>query len=131
MKNLIILASIILLLAISCKKLSKEPEGPTDIRIKNITTLNMSEIFVSTGGGEFNFGSLKPDSVTSYHRFDKAYPLVNISAIIKGVKYKTDTVTSYVYQQYLGQMKATYKLYILNDSKKQLAIDVVPESALK
>ena len=130
MKKLILI-TLVLLVAFSCKKITKEPEGPTDVRIKNLTTVNMTELTISTGGGEYNFGLLKADSLSVYHRFIKAYPKANITAIINGQKYKTDTVT-YGWMQYMGQMKITYKIYILSDAQKKLAIsDVVPEGPLK
>jgi hypothetical protein len=130
MKKLILFA-VVLLVAVSCKKITKDPEGPTDVRIKNLTTVNMAELTVSTGGGEYNFGLLKADSLTVYHRFEKAYSKANISAMINGQKYKTDTVT-YGWMDYKGQMKLTYKIYILSDAQKKLAIsDVVPEGPLK
>ena len=129
MKTLILFTAV-LLVAVSCKKITKEPVGPTDVRIKNLTTVNMGELTVSTGGGEYNFGLVKADSVSVYHRFDKAYPKAYITAIINGQKYKTDTAT-YGWMQYMGQMKITYKIYILSDAQKKLAIsDVVPEGPL-
>jgi hypothetical protein len=130
MKKPLILLTAILLIAVSCKKTDKEPLGPTDIRIRNITTLNMAELTVNTGGGEFNFGLIKADSVSAYHRFDKAYSKANINAIINGQKYKTDTAI-YTWMHYMGQMKVTYEIYILNDAQKKLDIHVIPESALK
>lgn len=130
MKKLIILSSI-LIIAVSCKKLEKEPIGPTDVRIHNLTTLIMSDLTVDTGGGEFLYGTLKADSLTGYHRFEKAYSKANISAVINGQKYKTDTAI-YTWMQYMGQMKITYEIYILNDAQKKLAIfQVIPESGLK
>jgi hypothetical protein len=131
MKKRLLFFSIILVIACSCNKVEKAPLGPTDIRVKNITTVNMTNVIVNTGGGEYNFGLIKPDSVTAYHTFDKAYPKANISAIINGQKYKTDTITSYAYMQYLSQIKATFKIYIKSDAQKQLDIDWVPESSLK
>jgi hypothetical protein len=76
---------------------------------------------------------LKADSVSAYHRFDRAYPTkANISAIINGQKYKTDTVASYAYLQYLGQIKATFEIFIVSDAQKKLAIsNVIQESGLK
>jgi hypothetical protein len=105
MKKLLLLI-VILFVGVSCKKVSKEPEGPTDIRIKNLTTVNMTQVTVNTGGGVFNFGVLKADSVSIYHQFTKAYPKANISAVINGITYKTDS-TNFGWMQYLGQMKVT------------------------
>ena len=127
-KFLLLIAGI--LLAISCKKTSQEPYGPTDIRVRNLTTIDMTNVTVNPYDSTYNFGFVKADSVTAYHRFDRAYYKANISAIINGQKYKTDTVI-YTYIHYLGQMKATFEIYILNDAQKTLDINVIPESALK
>jgi hypothetical protein len=119
MKKLLLLLPI-LLLALSCKK-GLEPLGPTDVRIRNRSTSNMTELTVNTGGGEYNYGSLNSDTVTAYHRFDKAHPFANITAVINGQKYKTDTAI-YTYMQYMGQMKITYEIFILNDAQRVLKI---------
>lgn len=130
MKKLIFI-SVILLIAVSCKKLEKEPIGPTDVRIHNLTTLIMTELTVNTGGGEYVYGTLKADSLSAYYRFETAYSKANISAVINGQKYKTDTAI-YTWMQYMGQMKITYEIYILNDAQKKLAIfQVIPEEGLK
>ena len=118
MKKLLVSATI-LLLAVSCKKNEYAPLGPTDIRVRNLTTVNMTNVIVNTGGGEYNFGLIKADSVSVYHRFEKAYPKANINTIVNGLKYKTDTITSYAYMQYLSQIKATYEIYIKNDAQRK------------
>jgi hypothetical protein len=129
MKKLILLTAI-LLVAVSCKKLEKEPIGPTDVRIYNLTTSTMTKLTVNTGGGEFNYDTLKANSYTAEHRFEKAYPKANISAIINGQKYKTDTAI-YTWMNYMGLMNITYEVYISNEAQKKLAIfRVVPDSAL-
>lgn len=126
-----ILSILFILLAISCKKTEKEPYGPTDIRVRNLTTVDMTDLTVNTFDSTYNFGSLKADSVSYYHRFDRAYSKAYIFAYINGQKYKTDTVF-YTYMNYLGQMKATYEIYIENEAQKKLKIfNVIPESALK
>jgi hypothetical protein len=111
MKKLLLLSAVILL-AVTCKKVSQEPYGPTDIRISNVTDIIMYNVTVNTYDSTFNYGTINAHSISDYHRFDRAYPTkANISAIVNGLKYKTDTVTSYSYLQYLGQMKVTYDVY--------------------
>jgi hypothetical protein len=130
MKKLLLL-SLVILLVVTCKKVSQEPYGPTDIRIRNLTTVNMTNVTVNTYDSTYNFSLIKADSASTYHRFDRAYPKANISAIINGQKYKTDTAV-YTYMQYLGQMKATYEIYIVSDALKTIAIsNVVQDSGLK
>ncbi len=121
MKKLIIFA-LIFFIAFSCKKVSKAPYGPTDIRIRNITTSNMTNVTVNTYDSTFNFGSVNANSVSEYHRFTRAYPIANISAYINGVRYKTDTIQNYAYLQYLSTMKATYEIWKQSDVPPKLVI---------
>jgi hypothetical protein len=131
MKKLI-LAILILSVAVSCKKLTKAPYGPTDIRIRNITTSNMTNVTVHTFDSTFNFGTINENSVSEYHRYDRAYPLANISVYINGVRYKTDTIQSFVYMQYLSTMKATYEIWKVSDVPPKIAIkNCVLESELE
>jgi hypothetical protein len=129
MKKILFLI-VIIVSVIACKKTEKEPLGPTDVRIRNITTLTMTDLTVNTGGGEYNYGILNSDSVTDYHRFDKAYQKANISAYINGFKYKTDTAV-YTYMVYLGQVKATCEIWIENDAQRKLEMQWIYESELK
>jgi hypothetical protein len=129
MKKLIILL-FIAVLAVSCKKIERTSIGPTDIRIRNSTASILSELTVETGGGTFNYGILKKDSVSVYHRFEKAYVKANITAVINGQKYKSDTAI-YTYMQYLGPDKVTY-VVTANDAQKKLIIaNVIHESPIK
>jgi hypothetical protein len=129
MNKLLIIATLIFL-AISCKKLETEPLGPTDIRIKNLTNKILTELTVETGGGEHNFGLLKVDSVSAYHRYEKAYQKANITAIINGQKYKTDTAI-FTYMPYLGQVKATYQIDISANKPYTFDIYLVYDDSLK
>ena len=126
----LILFAAILLVAISCKKVKTEPYGPTDIRIKNLTTLPMTNVNVNTYDTTFNFGTINAQSYSNYHTFSRAYyTKVNISAYINGVRYKADTVLNYTYAVYLGQMKATYEVW--SDVPGRLLFKCAPESAIK
>ena len=128
MKKLIFL-TLVLVAVVSCKKIKTEPFGPTDIRIRNITTLNMNNVTVNTYDSTYNYGTVNSNSVSEYHQFDRAYPKANISAIINGQKYKTDSITSYAYMQYMGQMKATYEIWI--EGNKLTISKVIPDSQIK
>lgn len=122
--------TLLLSIAVSCKKIEKEPVGPTDIRVRNLTTLDMSDLTVSTYDSTYNYGLIQADSVSDYHRFNRAYPKANIFAFINGQKYKTDTVF-YTYMQYLGTVRATYEVFIESEALKKLVIHIVMESDLK
>ncbi|MCA1741271.1 MAG: hypothetical protein LC630_02120 [Bacteroidales bacterium] len=124
---LISLVSIVMLTA--CKKTKIEPEGPTDVRVYNNTEQPFANVIVNTSGGEYNFGTVNPHSYSVYRRYDKAYPKADISLTIGSTIYSTPT-QDYTYMQYMGQMKITYKIFISNESRRELDTDVVPEGEL-
>lgn len=113
----------------ACKKTKIEPEGPTDVRVYNNTEQPFANVIVNTSGGEYNFGTVNPHSYSVYHRYDKAYPKADISLTIGSTIYSTPT-QDYTYMQYMGQMKITYKIFISNESRRELDTDVVPEGEL-
>ena len=121
-KSIVIL--IIIFTVIACKKVKFSPEGPTDVRVRNMSDLTFNEVIVNTSGGIDTLGDIGPGSVSGYYRFDKAYPKAEIWATINSEKFYTGTV-SYTYMPYLGQDKITYEVYISSMSGKELKISNV------
>lgn len=136
MKKLLII-SLLLLSVLACKKKGFSPEGPTDVRIRNISDLVFTEVIVSTSEKTEDvdtLGNIDAGGVSAYSRFLKAYPKAEISAKINIsgslVKYSTGPV-DYTYMQYIGQDKITYEVYISNLDKRELTISkVIPEEPL-
>jgi hypothetical protein len=118
-KVLFVLA--IAVIVIACKKTKFSPEGPTDIRVENQSTLTWQNIVVNTSVDKDSFPSIAPSSKSDYKRFDKAYNVAEISAVINGQKYSTGTV-NFTYLAYIGQAKITYSVYIKNETSKLLSI---------
>jgi hypothetical protein len=115
----------------ACKKTKFSPEGPTDIRVKNISSLTFTEVIVSTyEGADTLFGTIIPQTESAYFRLKKAYSKALITAKIGGITYTTGTV-NYTYMTVLGQGKFTYVVYIESDSPPKLKIsEVIPEAPL-
>ncbi len=130
MKKLLIF-SFIILAAIACKKTKFSPEGPTDIRVRNLSDLTFSEVIVNTSGGIGTFGIIGPGTESDYHRFEKAYPKAEITAKINGVTFSTGN-EDYTYMQYLGQDKITYEVDILGDlnNREIKIINVIHEEPI-
>ncbi len=136
MKKLIIL-SVILLTIIGCKKKEYSPEGPTDVRIRNISDMTFGDVVVSTSeksGDTIGFGVISKGTVSDYFRFQKAYPKAEISASIElngsPVKFTTGTV-NYAFMQYIGQDRITFEVYISNMNNHELTIsNVILDEAL-
>ncbi len=136
MKKLLII-SLLLLSVLACKKKGFSPEGPTDVRIRNISDLVFTEVIVSTSEKTEDvdtLGNIDAGGISAYSRFLKAYPKAEISAKINIsgslVKFSTGPV-DYTYMQYIGQDKITYEVYISNLDKRELTIsNIIPEEPL-
>jgi hypothetical protein len=120
MKKLAFL-TLIVLVSIACKKTKFSPEGPTDVRVENLSDLPWIEVIVNTSGGTDTLGDIAAHDTSGYFRFEKAFPKAEISATINGEKYSTGTV-NYVGMTYIGQAKVTYQAYISSIPNKKLAI---------
>jgi hypothetical protein len=120
MKKLLIF-SLILISVCSCKKNKFSPEGPTDVRIENMSDQEWLEVIVNTSGGKDTFNTIAAGGTSEYSRFEKAFPKAEITAMIGGVKYSTGTV-NYIYLTYIGQAKITYQVFIKSVPNRTLEI---------
>jgi hypothetical protein len=129
MKKLIII-SIIILSVVACKKTKFSPEGPTDVRVRNLSDLAFTEVIVNTSGGVDTISTLTARNVSEYCRFDKAFPKAEISAKINGQTFSTGAV-NYNGMTYIGQAKITYEIWISDFNNKKLEIsNCIPEAPL-
>lgn len=124
----ILLFTFLLLLILSCKKIEFSPEGPTDVRIKNVSTSNFIDVTVKSSEyteDVHNIGSINTNAVSEYSRFKKAYPNLEITAWVQVggslVLFSTGTV-DFTYLQYMGQDRITYVVNISDMNARKLAI---------
>jgi hypothetical protein len=132
MKNLIFVL-IIILSVLSCKKTKFSPEGPTDVRVRNLSLSDTSyiQVILDTSGGKDTLGNVAAGGVSEYFRFDKAFPKAEISAMVNGQLFSTGPV-DYNGMTYIGQAKITYEVRISNYSAKKLEIkNCSPDAPLK
>ncbi len=121
---------IILLSVTACKKTEFDPEGPTDIRIYNLTDSDFDNLSVTMSDTTINFGNILSHDTSDYHRFNKAFPKAEITCEINSEIYTTGPAPD-IYMQYLGLNKITYWVFISNQSNRELLIsDVVYEEPL-
>lgn len=113
--------SIVIVCIIACKKTKYSPEGPTDVRVKNLSTSSFTEVIVNTSGGIDTLGNIAAGGLSDYSRFDKAFNVAEISAKINGTLYSTGAV-NYNGLTYIGQAKITYEVFILDDANRKLKI---------
>jgi hypothetical protein len=124
MRRLIYLLFIIVAIA-GCKKTKFAPEGPTDVRVRNMSDVVMTQVIVKIKEEADTLGNVAATGGTSeYFRFEIAFPKAEISAKINGVLFTTGPVNS-TYMQYIGQDRITYEVYISNMNSKELSISNV------
>jgi hypothetical protein len=136
MKKLVII-SLLLLSVLACKKKEFAPEGPTDVRIRNISDLTFEEVIVRTSEKPEDIdtlGAVAKSTTSAYFRFTKAYPKAEISAKINIggslVKFTTGAV-NFTYLTYIGRDKMTFEVYISNLNNRELTIsNVILDEAL-
>jgi hypothetical protein len=136
MKKVIFVLTIAVLL-IACKKTKFEPEGPTDVRIRNLSSdYTFTNVIVATAGGRDTTGNIKklgdvsPGLYSGYKRFAIAFSRAEISASINGNIFSTGPINS-TYWNYEGQMKITYEVYIKNFDNRVLEIsNIIPDAPL-
>jgi len=126
---------LIALVIVSCKKTKFSPEGPTDIRVRNVqSTYTYTDVIVKSAGGKDttgnikNLGSIAPGQVSQYKRFAIAFYRAEISAKINGETFSTGPINS-AYWTYIGPDKITYEVYIKNLTSKLLEISAYIDEA--
>jgi hypothetical protein len=136
MKKLII-AAIVIVAVVACRKKENSPEGPTDVRIRNISGLPFTKVIVSTSENEADIDTISfifNGATSDYLRFTKAYPKALISAEINIAGspeiFSTGPV-DYTYMQYIGRDKITYEVNISNLTTRELVItNIIEEEPL-
>ena len=136
MKNLVIV-SLLLLSVLACKKKEFSPEGPTDVRIRNLSDLTFEEVIVRTSEKAEDIdtlGTIAQSTTSDYFRFTKAYPKAEVSAKVNIggslVKFTTGPV-NFTYLTYIGQDRITFEVYISSVNNRELTIsNVILDEAL-
>jgi hypothetical protein len=117
MKKLFIITLLLPVVFLSCKKTEFTPEGPTDVRIRNLSNYTLTDVIVRIKDEEIAFGTIDKSNVTEYHRFKIAFPKAYISAKINNDTISTGPV-DFTYMNYFGQQRLTYEVIIENDRLK-------------
>lgn len=136
-KIILIIVSVVFL--ISCKKAEFSPEGPTDVRIRNLTSDQIFyQVSVKTSDKEGDtgiLGDINPGKESAYSRFTKAFIDIEVSVKIniKGTLQTFSTgPVDFTYLQYVGQDKITYEVNIVDMNAKKLKItNRIHESKIK
>ena len=133
-KSTVILLVTVLLLT-ACKKRSITDEGPTDVRISNLTGQTIEDVTVTTTDDPaysvrvHNFGTLGAGAVTDYFRFDIAYTEADITLKIDGVTWSTPP-SRFDYLTYIGPDRITYRLTVADPVNRVLDIETVIEEPI-
>ncbi len=123
MKKITILITLILAMA-GCSKEKITPEGPTDVRIRNLSDVEFTNVIVETGKGEYNYGTIASRSDSEYHRFEISYNNIEVTATIDGMVY-TNGEQDHTFDVYIGPDKVSYEVYPESIGSGVLIVEVV------
>jgi hypothetical protein len=129
MKRVFIALFTAVLIFQGCTKEKQTPDGPTDIRIRNITEADFLSVTVNTGEEEYLFGDVAAHTETGYYRFEIAYPDAEITFSFNGNQYTTG-VPDNTYAVPLQQGKFTYEIWISDDPNRIIASRVIADAPL-
>ena len=132
MKKLLPIVLAAALLIVACKKNERAPEGPTDVRIKNVSTFTLHDLTVDIDT-VVNYGVINAQATSNYIRFPKAYPKVKITAKVNidgSLVTFASRAVDYTYMQYMGRMRITYVISIPSVPDKLIEMEVIPEEGL-
>ncbi|MCA1755885.1 MAG: hypothetical protein LC649_00270 [Bacteroidales bacterium] len=118
-----------LLIFHGCTREKQTPDGPTDIRVRNITEADFLSVTVNTGEEEYLFGDVAAHSETGYYRFEIAYPDAEVTFTFNGNLYTTG-VPDNTYAVPLQQGKFTYEIWISDDPNRVIATRVIADAPL-
>ena len=129
MKRLLLIV-VIISFSLACKKTKFEPEGPTDVRIRNLSDITLVEVIITSSENAEDvdtLASIAPGAVSEYMRFTKAYTEAIISAKVdvggSMVTFSTLPLPfCFTSLPYVGQVRETFEIYISNMEKRELTI---------
>jgi len=129
MRNITFLSIVLTaILLTSCKKTEYTPDGPTDIRIHNVSLLTYDSVVVVNTALETNeYGTVEPGEQTVYKRFEKAYPREHVNMLIDSVSYEFPPDDSV--RVLLQQGKFTFQLDV-DTVAKSISIHVIADAPL-
>lgn len=108
---------LVFLFVTACKKMEFTPEGPTDVRLRNLSGYDLNEVKIKIKEEEISFGRVERDSLSQYQRFKTAFPKAFISAEIEDNIITTGSV-DFTYMNYFGLVRLTYDVIIENSQLK-------------
>lgn len=107
MKKILFIAIVILIVVTGC---SKDQNGSeVQIRIKNISAHDFTDITVNTSSGINSYGSLSANQVSAYKTFSFAYRYAFVQLKINGTIFTLQPI-DYVGESKLSEGKYTYEI---------------------
>ncbi|MFD1096161.1 hypothetical protein [Salegentibacter chungangensis] len=115
MKNLLTLLSVMLLI-LGCSD-DGTPSEKVNIRLRNLSSYDFSNVVVGTPGGTVNYGNIPSRGITEYESFETAYRYAFIELQIDGDTFTIQPI-DYVGETPLENGNYTYEINA-NDSQER------------
>ncbi len=102
---------------------NKEEYGPNDIRINNVSPYTYTNVHVDTSEGINEYGTIIPGETTEYMRFKQSFSKADITLMIDGVQYSTESV-NFTALVPLVKGKLTYDVSVSDTLNRVLSMEI-------
>jgi hypothetical protein len=108
MKNSLIVF-ILLFSIFACSDKEPQPATGVNIRLKNTSIYDYTDVYINTNGGEFNYGNIKSNESTAYYEFQSAYSYAYVQLKVANNLYVIQPI-DYFGEEHLEKGNYTYEI---------------------
>lgn len=108
-KTLLIISIGVLLFGVCCSNDNGSFSNEVQIRVKNTSSFEYSDVRVNTSGGENNYGSILPNQLSDYKTYDFAFRYAYVELKIEGETFTLQPI-DYVGEAKLKSGKYTFEI---------------------
>lgn len=109
MKNILLIGIIVF--TMGCSNEPEETSNVVQIRVKNSSSFQYSDLVVNTGDGEHNYGDLDSNEVSTYASFNSAYSYAYVELKIEDRTFILQPI-DYVGETLLASGDYTYDISV-------------------
>ena len=123
MKKILTVFLLVFFVSSLFQSCNKEEYGPNDIRINNVSSFTYTDVHVDTSEGINEYGTINPGETTEYKRFKQSFNKADITLMIDGVQYSTESVNFSALAP-LVKGRLTYDISVSDTINKILSMEI-------
>jgi len=127
-RSYLILVVVMMSLFIACDKNDDEnPDERLELRIRNVSSHDYSDISIDSNGTKHNYGDLTSGATSSYVELEGIYMKAFVTLLIDNETFTLDPI-DYVGEFELTDGKYTYEIDVFDFDNKQLSLNFINDN---